>query len=422
MYVQGFECVACSRMLPAEFDGYVCPDCGNNLLVRYDIGRIRTDLGDTPFRGERRDIFRYMALLPFGDIGNAPPLRVGATPLYHARRLGEEIGFPRLYLKDDTVNPSASFKDRASAVVLARAREKGVTVIAGASTGNAGSSMACLAASTGTPCVIFVPQHAPPAKIAQLLTFGARVLAVRGSYDDAFDLCLRVSEKRQWLNRNTGYNPFTREGKKTCAFEIFEQLGNRVPDWIVVPVGDGNIISGVAKGFDELLNLGLADKRPRLVCAQSRKSDALTRAFHSLRPSVESAGGGPDWSSVQIAPVKAATVADSISVDMPRDGLAALRALFTSGGAAVSVPDEAILDAIPQIARAAGVFVEPAAAVTWAALRELAAESVIKAGETVVLLLTGNGLKDIESARRTAGNPIVIDPTLEAAEKALGDM
>ena len=333
----GFRCVACGKELPADFAGYVCPACGGNLDVTYDMEGLRKalDPGD-PFPAGRDDIFHYAPLLPIEDPSLAPPLRIGATPLYHAEELGASVGLKRLYLKDDGLNPSASFKDRASAVAITRARETGATVVAGASTGNAGSSMACMAASVGMPCVIFVPEAAPPAKIAQLLIFGAKVIAVRGTYDDAFDLCLRVSEKRQWLNRNTGYNPFTREGKKTCAFEIFEQLGNRVPDWIVVPVGDGNIISGVAKGFDELLSLGLADKRPR------------------LRPSVESAGGGPDWSSVQIAPVKAATVADSISVDMPRDGLAALRALFTSGGTAVSVPDEAILDAIPQIARAAG--------------------------------------------------------------------
>jgi threonine synthase len=199
------------------------------------------------------------------------------------------------------------------------------------------------------------------------------VLAVRGTYDDAFDLCFEVCEKRGWFNRNTGYNPYTREGKKTCSFELWEQLGESTPDRIIVPVGDGNIISGISI----------------------------------------------DWSRVEIEPVAATTVADSISVDLPRDGLAAVRAVIESGGEAVTVPDDDILAAVPEIARGAGVFVEPSCATTWACLGKMVAGARIDKNERVVCLLTGSGLKDIGAARRVAGEPTVIEPTVEAAEKAL---
>ncbi len=266
----------------------------------------------------RRDIFRYRALLPVSDLALASPLRVGLTPLYEVPRLGTAAGLNRLFLKDDGQNPSASFKDRAGAVALVRARETGAAVLCGASTGNAGSSMACLAASVGMPCVIFVPEKAPAAKIAQLLIFGATVLAVKGSYDDAFDLCMAVCEKRGWFNRNTGYNPFTREGKKTAAFEIFEQLG-RIPDWVAVPTGDGNILAGVWKGFCDLKEAGIADRTPKMLCAQSEASAAISRTVRTVQAE---GNEQPDWKSVKVETVSATTLADSISVDLPRDGLA----------------------------------------------------------------------------------------------------
>ena len=226
-FFNGYRCFACGAEVGKEFEGYCCPECGGNLEVRYAWPEYHPNPRWWVEEG-RRDIWRYRALLPVGVEG-ASPLRVGGTPLLKAGRLGEKAGLEDLWVKDDGQNPSASFKDRAGAVVLARARESGAEVVCGASTGNAGSSMACLAASVGAKCVIFVPEKAPAAKIAQLLVFGARVIAVKGSYDDAFDLCMAVCEKRGWFNRNTGWNPFTREGKKTVSFEIFEQLGG-VPD------------------------------------------------------------------------------------------------------------------------------------------------------------------------------------------------
>jgi threonine synthase len=387
--------------------------------VQYDYEAIRDSLHpEQPFSSARDDIFKYAPLLPIDDMGAAPPLRIGATPLYRAHRLGEMTGLKNVWLKDDGLNPSASFKDRASAVALARAREIGAGVVAGASTGNAGSSMACMAASVHAPCVIFVPEKAPPAKIAQLLIFGAHVMAVRGSYDQAFDLCLEICTRKQWFNRNTGYNPFTREGKKTCAYEICEQLQWQAPDWIVVPVGDGNIISGIWKGLKDLHATGLIDNLPRLICAQSDASDAISRTVRRLR---EQHHGTEtiDWSQVDVAEVQATTVADSISVDLPRDGLAAVRAVMESHGLALTVRDQDILAAIPELARNAGVFSEPAAATTWAVLKKAAQQKKIDAHARVVCLLTGSGLKDIGSARKVAGEPSVIDADPEAALQVL---
>ena len=419
MYFTGFRCFACDAKEPVDFRGYVCPACGGNLEIVYNYERLKVELGpERMVSAGRPDIFRYANLLPIKNADLAPPLRVGMTPLYHADRLGARIGLPHLYLKDDGLNPSASFKDRAGAVALVRAREIGAKVIAGASTGNAGSSMACLAASVGMPCVIFVPQKAPPAKIAQLLVFGAKVLAVRGTYDDAFDLCLKVCERRGWFNRNTGFNPFTREGKKTCSFEICEQLGWHAPDRVIVPTGDGNILSGIWKGMRDLHAVGLIDRLPKIDCAQSAASAAVSQAVWKLRaahPAPETIA----WRHVHIEPVKATTIADSISVDIPRDCLAAVRAVIESGGQAYTATDDEILAAIPELARFAGVFAEPAAACAWACLRKMTEKNDVRPDERVVCLITGNGLKDVASARKAAGEPIVIDPTVEAAEAAL---
>ena len=410
-YFSGFRCFRCGAEAGADFSGYVCPACGGNLEVRYQWPKGR---GRWWVDEERKDIFRYRALLPVSRLELASPLRVGMTPIYAAPRLGAAAGLKNLLLKDDGQNPSASFKDRAGAVALVRARETGAKVLCGASTGNAGSSMACLAASVGMPCVIFVPEKAPAAKIAQLLIFGAKVLAVKGTYDDAFDLCMEVCAKRGWFNRNTGHNPFTREGKKTAAFEIFDQLG-KIPDWVVVPTGDGNILAGIWKGFRDLKEAGIAPKMPKMLCAQSELSQAIGAAVWKLQ---KAGNFKPDWKTVEIAPVSATTVADSISVDIPRDGLAAVRAVIESGGAAVAVPDAEILAAIPEMARGAGVFAEPAASCAWAGLKKAARDGLVKSDETVVCMITGNGLKDVASARKVAGDPVPVEANAAAAMAA----
>lgn len=410
-HVLGFRCTLCGADYDLDEVEYVCPRHGDDgiLDVRYDYDRLRARLDRAALTASREgSIWRYKPLLPVVPDAPVPPLRVGWTPLYPAPRLGGPLGLDRLWVKDDGLNPTASFKDRASALAVVKAAEAGAEVITTASTGNAAAALAGLAASVGMRAVIFVPRTAPPAKIAQHLIYGAQVLLVDGSYDDAFDLTLRVAREFGWYNRNTAYNPYMTEGKKTAAYEICEQLGWTVPDCVFVPVGDGCILGGIHKGFKDLLALGWIDRMPRLMGVQAEGSAALVEAFRR--------GLGPQ----EIEPTKAHTVADSISASLPRDRAKALAAVRETGGLFLAVSDSDILAAIPTIARATGVFCEPAAAAAYAGLVEAVEISAVEAGERVVLLLTGSGLKDVDSARKAVPEPPVIPPRLSAVRQALG--
>lgn len=417
-----WTCSRCGTTFLPEEIRYCCPRCGPTGLLEMapDYERIagtwsRAVLAADP----RRSIWRYGPLLPLehsmpsnvgeADVASERPIpgtgrstldTVGSTPLTHAARLGESLGLAHLRIKDDGRNPTGSFKDRASAVVIARALELGEPVIATASSGNAAAALAGLCAAAGTRCVIFVPSSAPEAKITQLLIYGATVLLVDGSYDQAFDLCLDACDAFGWYCRNTGYNPHTTEGKKTCAFEIAEQLGWETPDTVLVSVGDGNIITGLHRGFVDLLGLGWIDRIPRLVGVQAAGSPAV---YHAWRR------GHAD-----VAPDRAETIADSIKVGLPRDGFRALRAIRATGGACVAVDEDAILEAMARVGRTTGIFAEPASAVAFAGLFALVERGVIGANERVVVVNTGNGLKDIRAAMRAVGQPQRIAPDLEA--------
>jgi threonine synthase len=318
-----------------------------------------------------------------------------------------------LWIKDESRNPTASFKDRASAIVVARARAIGAEVVVTASTGNAGAALAGMAAAVGQPAVIFAPRTAPPAKIAQLLIYGARVLLVDGNYDQAFDLSIQAADEFGWYCRNTGYNPFTAEGKKTAAFEIWESLLNR-PAFdgrltVFVSVGDGNIISGMHKGFKDLLALGWLEQMPRLVGVQAEGSAAIARAFRTL----PEAGDIP-----QVLPVSANTLADSISVDLPRDGVRAVWAASQTGGTYITVSDDEILAAVADLGRV-GIFAEPAGAASYAGLVKAVQEGHIAAEDPVLVLNTGSGLKDVRAAMQAVGEAVVIEPSLESVKRVL---
>ena len=352
-------------------------------------------------------IWRYLPMLPVdhpGHVGTAL-WAVGWTPLLKSRQLATDLGLENLWFKDDGRNPTASFKDRASALVVARAREIGAGTIVTASTGNAGAALAAMAAAVSAPSVILAPANAPQAKVAQLLIYGAQVVLVDGNYDQAFDLSLEAAEEFGWYCRNTGYNAFTAEGKKTAAFEICEQLSGpgverwEAPEAIFVSVGDGNIITGLHKGFKDLLELGWIDRIPQLYGIQSAGSAAVTHAFES--------------GAEVIQPVQADTIADSISVDLPRDGLRALRAVRETGGAMIAVEDGAILEAIRTLGREA-VFAEPAGATGYAGLEAAVKSGRVAPDERIVVVITGSGLKDVPAAMRAAGEATVIEPTLEA--------
>jgi threonine synthase len=314
----------------------------------------------------------------------------------------------RLWVKDESRNPTASFKDRASAIVVARAREINADVVVTASTGNAGAALAGMAAAVGQKAVIFAPHTAPPAKVAQLLVYGAQVLLVDGNYDQAFDLALLAAQEFSWYVRNTGYNPFTAEGKKTAALEIWESTLTREklerPLVIFVSVGDGNIISGLHKGFKDLRALGWLEHMPRIFGVQAEGSAAVANAF---------AAG-----TETISAVDAVTLADSISVDLPRDGVRAVRAARETDGAYITVSDVEILAAISSLGKV-GIFAEPAGATSFAGLVKAVSQNQIYAPDPVLVLNTGSGLKDVNSARQAVFEAPVIEPTLAGVKRAL---
>jgi threonine synthase len=417
----GYHCSLCGKKYAANEVTYTCPADGGNLDVILDFDAIRRQVQPGAIEGsDDLSIWRYLPLLPVGDPGHVgTPLRaVGWTPLFQPARLAAKAGVPRLWLKDDGRNPTASFKDRASAVVVARAQQVGAKTVVTASTGNAGAALAGMAAAAGQPAVILAPKTAPPAKVAQLLIFGARVFLVEGTYDQAFDLTLEAAREFGWYCRNTGHNPFTAEGKKTVAFEICEQFTRSqtggpdpkrcqwdAPEAIFVSVGDGNIISGLHKGLKDLLELGWIEHMPRLFGVQSTGSAAVYNAFVRGVETIE--------------PVSATTMADSISVDLPRDGVRAVRAARETQGAYLAVEDESILAAMRDLAREAAVFAEPAGAAAYAGLVLAQQQRLLSPEWRVLVLNTGNGLKDVRAAMQASGQAALIPPTLDALRKAV---
>jgi len=421
----GYRCSLCKKEYTPEQVTYTC-DCGGNLDVVLDYDSIKKKYEPDDFLcRDDASLWRYLPLLPvpFPPNGEQTPLNLaGGTPIIALPRLATDLGLKQLWLKDESRNPTASFKDRASAVVVARAQEIGAEVVVTASTGNAGAALAGMAAAVGQKAVIFAPKSAPPAKVAQLLVFGARVILVDGSYDDAFDLTVKAADEFGWYCRNTGYNPFTAEGKKTAAFEIWEALqkkaglgfGKKPSEatsplnhprlTIFVSVGDGNIISGIHKGFKDLYALGWLEHLPRIVGVQAEGSAAIANAFHA--------------GTETITPVSAATLADSISVDLPRDGVRAVRAAKETGGTYISVPDAAILAAIATLGQH-GVFAEPAGATAYAGLAAARASGWLEADAPVLVMNTGSGLKDVRAAMQSVLPAPIIEPTIEAVKQLL---
>ena len=384
-----YICKECGHRYPIEPQFMVCPRCSPTQLPDQPLcGVLEVELA-----GEVSTDWRISSLLPV-EKQFFPPIPVGSTPLWAPERLRRELDFPSLYIKDEGLNPTCSLKDRASFLVSAFATKFGIHEIVLASTGNAGSSMAGVGAAAGQQVTLFLPAAAPRAKLIQALQYGARVFRVNGSYDTAYDLSLAYSARFGGLNRNTAYNPMTIEGKKTVALEVFRQLG-RVPDSVFVAAGDGCILSGVYKGFRDLRQLGLSDRLPTVYAVQAEGSAALARAFDH---------GG-------FVRKPSSTVADSICVDVPRNGFHAVKQLKEHGGHIVKASDEQILAAQVMLARSSGLFTEPAGAAAFAGFLEtrprLPAETV------AVILATGNGLKDIPAAGRGVEIPDKIITSLD---------
>ena len=403
-FVTGLKCLVCGTTY-SNGNLFTCSRCGSEgiLDVQYDYEAALKDLSahlpSRPF-----DHWRYRELLPIGSGRQVPFLHIGGTPVYDSPRMAQAVGIKKVLLKDDGRNPTNSFKDRASSIGVMKAIEFGLDTIACASTGNAASSLAGLAAATGLKSFIFVPERAPEPKITQLCIFGATVLRVHGSYEQAFDLCKQACDAFGWYNRNSGTNPFLVEGKKTAGLEIADQFRDNVPDWVVVSVGDGCTIGGIGKGLQEMLKLGVIDRVPRLLGVQAEGAKPIAEAFTS----------GKD-----LIPIQPQTIADSIAVGTPRNWRRAIQQVKASRGRMITVEDDEILAAMRMTARLGGVFGEPAGVAGVAGLKKAVQAGIVGSNETALVVITGNGLKDIQSAKRASGDVITVEPDIEELERVL---
>lgn len=415
----GCACVVCGRHYGPDHDGFVCIDCGPGgiLDAAYDLEAAgHVIAGGAGFSGgPATGLWRFGPLLPIQVTGDHPAWTVGNTPLLPADRLARHLGLKRLLLKDDTGLPSASLKDRAAVVAIARAVQLGLDHIACASTGNAAASLAVLAARAGLSTTIFVPKAAPKAKMAQLILHGATVVPVDGTYDQAFDHSLILMKENGWYSRNCAHNPLLVEGKKTVALEMALTLTDgfcagdaALPDVVLVPVGDGCIVSSVAKAFLELHALGLIRRVPRVIGVQSSGSDALAAAW-ARRGNEALSLQGPEILS-EVVPVQPDTIADSISVGLPRNRVKAWKMVASTGGGFLSVPDETIVEAIRLLAATAGLFAEPSGAAGLAGVVAAQEKGWIEGGESVAVLVTGHGLKDPTPALDGMSMPSPVSP------------
>lgn len=401
-YVSELECTDCGKSYKPLPDRYLCDYCGERglLEVKYDYGRIASDWSRDDLRDDpRQSIWRYGPLLPVEPETERPLLRVGHTPLYRSRGLAAELGLESIIIKDDGLNPTGSLKDRASAIAAVKAQEAGNTTVACSSTGNAASSLAGNVASLGgeMETVIFVPGRAPGGKLAQLLIYGATVVSVQGSYEEAYELSAEAIEHWGWYNRNAAINPYMVEGKKTCVLEMAEQLDYRMPDWLVFSVGDGCTIAGAGKALRDLQEIGFSEDETRLLGVQAEGCAPITESFHS--------GEELEVSSED-------TIADSIAVGKPRNYRKAIRAVRETGGTMVNVSDDEIHEMMRVLGNKTGIFGEPAAAAGLAGIRRMVKRGEIAQGESVGYVVTGNGLKDIDNARRAASAPLEVEPDL----------
>src|SRR5580700_9886335 len=404
-FVTGLRCRECQRAFPAEAL-HVCDYCFGPLEVAYDYERIAAAVSRESIEAGPRTIWRYRDLLPVDD---AAPVDLGAgfTPLVRADRLAAELGLGELWIKDDTANPTGSFKDRVVSVALTKARQLGFKVAACASTGNLANSVAAHAARAGMDSIVLIPEDLEAAKVTMTAVYGGTLVAVKGSYDDVNRLCAELtSEHPSWAFVNVNVRTYYSEGSKTLAFEVAEQLGWRAPDHVVVPIASGSQLTKVAKGFDELAKVGLIEPAAvRVSGAQAEGCSPVATAFAS----------GAD----AIIPVKPNTIAKSLSIGNPADGWYALDAIRRSGGSCAAVTDAEVLDGIRLLARTEGIFAETAGGVTIATLAKLAASGAVRRDERVVALVTGHGLKTVEALTGTVGPTVTIDPNLGAFDEAL---
>jgi threonine synthase len=402
-FIEGLRCRECARTYPAQAL-HVCEWCFGPLEVNYDYEAIAATTSRARIEAGPHTIWRYADLLPASPV-DPVDLGAGFTPLVRADRLAAELGLGELWIKNDTVNPTGSFKDRVVSVALTKARELGFKVASCASTGNLANSVAAHAARAGMQSVVFIPADLERAKVVTTAVYGGQLIAVNGNYDDVNRLCAELAgEHPDWAFVNINVRTYYAEGSKTLAFEVAEQLGWEAPDHVVVPIGSGSQLCKIAKGFSELHKVGLLDGAEpppvRVSGAQADGCSPVARAFSE----------DADF----IRPVRPKTIAKSLAIGDPADGLYALDVVRASGGAVGSVSDSEIVDAIRLLARTEGIFAETAGGVTIATLAKLAAQGVVKRDERVVAFVTGVGLKTLDPLTEVCGPTATIAPTLEA--------
>ncbi|MWV65770.1 threonine synthase [Halorubrum sp. JWXQ-INN 858] len=425
--VRRLTCTRCGAGYDPDREIYTCPEhegVAGVLEVEYDYAAI-DDAFDADLDGVIPSQWKYAAFLPVADDAEPVTLGEGGTDLLDAPRLSDRLGVETL-IKDDGRNPTGCFKDRASSIAATKAKHRGRDVVTCASTGNAAASLAGYAARGGLDCRIFVPSDAPAGKLTQPLVYGADVLAVEGTYDEAYDLSVAVTESYGWYNRNAAINPFLIEGKRTVGHELAEQthVRGRVPDWVVFSMGDGCTIAGAWKGFREFADLGYVDGTPRMLGVQAEGAAAIHGAVQRHGRGGEGTDDGEDGADGEDDSADgddtAETLADSIAVGRPRNAYKARRAIEESGGASVVVSDEEILRAETLLGSTEGIYAEPAGAAPVAGVRQARRQGIIGPDEQVVVTVTGFGLKDGESARRATGGLDRIAPDISEVERRYG--
>ena len=404
-YVKNYECTICHKIFDKNKLIYTCDECGEKgiLDINYNYDELKKVITREYFKNNTDyTMWRYKYLMSVKDRDFSNTLKVGYTPLYKSNTLKEELGLKELYLKDESLNPTASLKDRASLVAVVKALEENASVISCSSTGNAASSLAGNAARVGLKTVIFVPKRAPLGKLSQLLIYGANVISVEGDYKDTFNLSKQAINHYGWYNRNAAINPHLVEGKKTVALEIAEQLDFKVTDWVCVSVGDGCTIGGVYKGFYDLYIIGLINRRPKILGVQSDGCCPFYTAFTENK---------------ELAEAEENTIADSIAVGIPRNPIKAQKAVIESKGTWITVSDKEILKAMKILGSKEGIFGEPAGVAGFAGLINALQQDIIKHDDTVTVIVTGNGLKDTANALNAVNKPESLKPDLQVLKK-----
>ena len=402
-YTIGLKCKECKREYSIS-PIHVCEFCFGPLEVIYDYEKIKKSLTREKIEGRPKSMWRYRELLP---LNNNPTVGtdVGFTPLIRSEGLARALGVKELYLKNDAVNhPTLSFKDRVVSVALSKAREFGFQIVACASTGNLANSVAALAAAGGFKSYIFVPYDLEQGKILGTLIYGTYLIGIRGSYDEVNRLCSEIAENYGWAFVNINIRPFYAEGSKTFGYEIAEQLGWKVPQHVIVPMAGGSLITKIWKGFKELESIGLLDEVPtKIYGAQASGSNPIVAAFKA----------GVDW----IKPQKPQTIAKSLAIGNPADGFYALKTIRDSGGWAEDVTDEEIIEGMKLLAKTEGIFTETAGGVTVGVTKKLIEQGIIPRDESILISITGNGLKTQEAIQDRVGRPLIIDAKLSDFEK-----